>query len=179
MSSVLFVCTGNIFRSLVAEYALKARLGSGSVCLVGSAGIDASPQAVHPLVRRCLIEKGADPSGHVQRRLTPDLLEWADLPIAMGFDHREQIRMGFGRDVLLFNQVCHQREEPVLDIHEAIPDWADNLEAARDYAISTIDYIWNSIPALLENMERLARARGPNGPDLQKSPSDPCAGREK
>ena len=28
MPSILFVCTGNIFRSMTAEYALKARLDS-------------------------------------------------------------------------------------------------------------------------------------------------------
>ena len=29
--SVLFVCTGNIFRSVTAEYALKIRLGGGYI----------------------------------------------------------------------------------------------------------------------------------------------------
>ena len=29
--SVLFVCTGNIFRSVTAEYALKIRLGAGYI----------------------------------------------------------------------------------------------------------------------------------------------------
>ena len=30
MSSILFICTGNIFRSMVAEHALKAYLGEHS-----------------------------------------------------------------------------------------------------------------------------------------------------
>ena len=44
LQSVLFVCTGNIFRSVTAEYALKARLDPGTSCVVSSAGIDAKPQ---------------------------------------------------------------------------------------------------------------------------------------
>ena len=41
--SVLFVCTGNIFRSVTAEYALKIRLGGDTSCVVGSAGSTSSP----------------------------------------------------------------------------------------------------------------------------------------
>ncbi len=50
MTSILFVCSGNIFRSLVAEYALKAQLGSRVGYLIGSAGIEALPQEIHPVV---------------------------------------------------------------------------------------------------------------------------------
>ena len=70
VQSVLFVCTGNIFRSVTAEYALKASLSDGMRCIVGSAGIDAKPQSVHGWVRTQLREKGADASHHTQRQLT-------------------------------------------------------------------------------------------------------------
>jgi Protein-tyrosine-phosphatase len=40
LQSVLFVCTGNIFRSVTAEYALKARLGLDTSHVISSAGID-------------------------------------------------------------------------------------------------------------------------------------------
>lgn len=156
MASILFVCTGNVFRSVVAEYAVKARLGPGSRLLVGSAGIEAKPQALHPMIADYLCAKGADPSGHVPRRLTRELLEGADLAIAMGLDHRAFIREQFGRDVPLFNQVCFDREEPVLDVHEAMPDWASNMDAVRTYVRSVVDHIWEAAPALLARLpERL------------------------
>lgn len=157
MKSILFICTGNVFRSLVAEYALKARLGPESRCLVGSAGIEALPQPVHPLIRDRLREKGVDPAAHVQRKLTRELLEGVDLAVAMGLDHRDFIRRHFDRDVLLFNQVCYEKEDPVLDIHEAIADWRNNLEAARDYTLSVIDYIWDAMPAFLARVPHLCR----------------------
>ncbi|MBI4402194.1 MAG: hypothetical protein HY581_11250 [Nitrospirae bacterium] len=155
MKSILFICTGNIFRSLVAEYALKARLGPKAGYLVGSTGIEAVPQAMSPLIRDRLRERGADPSPHVQRKLTRELLDGADLAVAMGLDHRDFIRRHFDREALLFNQVCYHKEEPVLDIHEAIPDWPNNLEAARDYALSVVDYIWEAMPAFLARIPRL------------------------
>ena len=120
MRSILFVCTGNVFRSVVAEYALKARLGPEPPYLVGSAGIEALPQPYPPLIHHRLLEKGIDPSQHVQRRLTRELLERTDLVVAMGLNHREFIHRHFCREVLLFNQLCFQKEEPILDVHEEI-----------------------------------------------------------
>lgn len=155
VASILFVCTGNVFRSLVAEHALRARVGTGAGCLVGSAGIEARPQPGHPLVAARLREKGADASGHVQRKLTDDLLTGADLVVAMGFDHRDFIRLNFGREVPLFNQICYEKDEPVLDVGEAIPDWESRQEEARIYTLRVIDYIWDAIPALLVRIDRV------------------------
>jgi len=152
VSSILFVCTGNVFRSVVAEYALKARLGPESTYVVGSAGIEALPQPFPPLIHHRMLEKGSDPSPHVQRRLTRELVEKTDLVVAMGLNHREFIRRHFGREVLLFNQMCFQKEEPILDVHEAVPQWNVNLGAARDHILSIIDYIWEAMPAFLARL---------------------------
>ena len=155
MKSILFICTGNVFRSVTAEYALKARLGPEMRLIVGSAGIEAKPQSLHPMIIEYLRAKGADPSAHVQRKLTRELLESVDLPVAMGLDHREFIREQFGRDVPLFNQVCFERGEPVLDLHEVMPDWASDMDAASAYVRSVVDHIWDAAPALLARLPHL------------------------
>ncbi|OGW64887.1 MAG: hypothetical protein A3H49_02545 [Nitrospirae bacterium RIFCSPLOWO2_02_FULL_62_14] len=152
MKSVLFICTGNVFRSVTAEYALRTRMGPEMRLLVGSAGIEAKPQSLHPLIIEYLRAKGADPSAHVQRKLTRELLESVELAVAMGFDHRDFIREQFGRDVPLFNQVCFEKEEPVLDVHEAMPDWQSNMDEARAYVQSVVDHIWEATPALLARL---------------------------
>lgn len=157
MKSVLFICTGNVFRSVTAEYALKARLGPERRLIVGSAGIEAKPQALHPMIIDYLRAKGADPSAHVQRRLTRDLLEEVDLAVAMGFDHRDFVREQFGVEVPLFNQVCFDKEEPVLDLHEVMPDWASDMNAARAYVQSVVDHIWEAAPLLLERLPSYKR----------------------
>jgi protein-tyrosine phosphatase len=150
--SVLFVCTGNIFRSMAAEYALKAGLGIGTSCFVSSAGIDVRPQSVHDWVQTRLREKGADTTTHVQRQLTRELVEAADLVIAMGRDHQVFLREQFGRNVPLFNQVCLGHDRPILDLHEMIPDWETDPERARAYVWSVIDVIWATAPALLPRL---------------------------
>lgn len=90
--SILFVCTGNIFRSLDAEYALKQHLRPQGLFCVGSTGIEAKPQSIHPIVRARLLERGADPVGHIQRKLTQSLLDEADCVVAMGRDHQEAVQ---------------------------------------------------------------------------------------
>ncbi|MCI0427292.1 MAG: low molecular weight phosphatase family protein [Nitrospiraceae bacterium] len=152
LQSVLFVCTGNIFRSVTAEYALKARLGPNTSCVVTSAGIDVKPQSVHDWVQARLREKGIDSTTHVQRQLTKELVEAADLVIAMGRDHQVFVREQFGRDVPLFNQVCLGHDQPILDLHEVMPDWETDPEQARAYVWSVIDVIWATAPALLPRL---------------------------
>jgi protein-tyrosine phosphatase len=150
---VLFICTGNLFRSVVAEYALRAALPTGSLVVAGSAGIEAKPQMLPPLIRTYLLGKGADVSAHVQRKLTRDLLGGCHLPIAMGLDHQDFIRREFGRDVRLFNDICFGRREPILDLHEALPDWASDPEGTRAYVKSVIDHIWQAAPGLLARID--------------------------
>lgn len=152
MKSILFICTGNVFRSVTAEYALKARLGPEMRLTVGSAGTVGTPQPLHPMILDYLRAKGADPSAHVPRKLTRELLEDVDLAVAMSLDHRDFIKAQFGREVPLFNQVCFEREEPVLDLHEVMPDWASDMDAARAYVQSVVDHIWASAPVLLARL---------------------------
>jgi protein-tyrosine-phosphatase len=152
LHSVLFVCTGNIFRSVTAEYALKARLGPGTSCVIGSAGIDAKPQSMHAWVQARLLEKGVDLTTHVPRQLTKDLVEAADLVIAMGRNHQAFVREQYGRDIPLFNQVCLGHDQPILDLHEVMPNWESDPEQARSYVCSVIDVIWATAPALLSRL---------------------------
>jgi hypothetical protein len=78
----------------------------------------------------------------------------------MGLNHRDFILATFGREIHLFNEICYNRDEPVLDIHEAIPDWRANQLAAQTYAASVIDYIWDAMPTFFEKVERILRQGG-------------------
>jgi protein-tyrosine-phosphatase len=107
---------------------------------------------MHAWVQGRLREKGADPTTHVQRQLTKELVEAADLVLAMGRDHQAYIREQFGYDVPLFNQVCLGHDKPVLDLHEVMPEWERDPERARAYVWSVIDMIWATAPALLPRL---------------------------
>lgn len=153
--SILFVCTGNIFRSLAAESALKQYLGPQDLYYVGSAGIEAKPQSIYPIVRAGLLEHGADPAGHVQRKLTQSLLDQADCVVAMGRDHQEAVQRLFGLSIPLFNQLCCARDEPILDLHEAIPTWEQDVELAQAYILSVVDCIYDAIPRFAARLPHL------------------------
>lgn len=156
VQSILFVCTGNVFRSMAAEYALRAHLGPQSPYRVESAGIEAKPKAIHSVISNRLIRKGIDPSAHTPRLLTKDLLKRNDLIIAMGLGHREFIQKRFGLKVPLFNEVSFGQETPILDLHEAIPDWERDIDEARAYVESVIDHIWEAIPELVTRLPQFS-----------------------
>jgi protein-tyrosine phosphatase len=90
--SVLFVCTGNICRSPVAEKLLRAGLPGGADVTSSSAGtralvdypIDGPSAAV-------LAELGVDPAGHRARRLTGDMIASADLILTASTEHRRAV----------------------------------------------------------------------------------------
>ena len=90
--NVLFVCTGNSCRSVMAEYMFKDMLkGRQDVC-VDSAGTSVffAGGASHEAVS-VLKEKGIDASQHVSQAVTPVLLKKSDLIFVMTKSHRHQI----------------------------------------------------------------------------------------
>ncbi|MFC3965877.1 arsenate reductase/protein-tyrosine-phosphatase family protein [Nocardia jiangsuensis] len=97
---VLFVCNGNVCRSAIAERLTRAlavdyelpRLtaeSAGTRALVGF--------PVEPLAAQTISGLGGDPDGFRARRLTPELVDRADLILAMTDQLRDQAGgMGFG-----------------------------------------------------------------------------------
>ncbi len=153
MKSILFVCTGNIFRSMTAEYALNAALGANPPYRVGSAGTEAIPQAMVPFVLERLRQHGLDPSAHRQRRLTAQILAQTDLAVAMGLDHQTFLREQFGCEAPLFNQICFGQAKPILDAWEAVPNYQHDYAALAAYGMSVVDYICEAVPHFLANVE--------------------------
>ena len=96
VQSVLFVCTGNIFRSVTAEYALKARQGDGMRCIVGSAGIDAKPQSDMPgfalNYARKVLMRATTPNGNLPR-------SWSSLQTS-SWQWGETTRTSFGNSLV-------------------------------------------------------------------------------
>ncbi|GAB2727950.1 low molecular weight phosphatase family protein [Streptomyces bullii] len=91
---VLFVCTGNLHRSPLAERLLKARLAASAgasaefrVSSAGTAALVGTP--MDPVAVTVLAELGGDPGGALARRLTAALVEDADLVLGAAAEHRE------------------------------------------------------------------------------------------
>ncbi|MGZ8566134.1 MAG: arsenate reductase/protein-tyrosine-phosphatase family protein [Actinomycetota bacterium] len=92
MSAILVVCTGNVCRSPLAEgivrHALRGRVGeeAPTVSSAGVAGWEGSPATAESVA--AARELGIDISGHIARRLTPEMIAGADLILAMAEEHR-------------------------------------------------------------------------------------------
>src|SRR3989338_3181956 len=78
--SILFVCTGNVFRSVAAQLCFKKYLSDNGITGwdVGSAGIFAEPEHVDPKVLETLQELGIPHVKYQQRRLTKEILDGYD-----------------------------------------------------------------------------------------------------
>jgi protein-tyrosine phosphatase len=152
---VLFVCTGNIFRSLTAEHALRALVSSDLE--VVSAGTEDFPHQVRANVRDYLRQKGFDVSAHRRRTLTREILDDADLVVAMSTDHAEFIEKRFGVKPLLFLEACGLEAAALPDIEEVVADYRTNAAAVDAHVRMTIDRIVELAPRLAERIDTLAR----------------------
>ena len=93
---ILFVCTGNVCRSPMAEYILRHRLGGKSGVTVESAGVIA-PQGMPASAEAAdvLEEWRIDISQHRSRMLTRELVEAATLILVMTEQHRKDVLSAF------------------------------------------------------------------------------------
>jgi len=92
---VLFVCTGNTCRSAMCEAyfnCLSRKNGTGERIAAESAGTDAwEGDESSPFTRTALAPYHTDIADHAARRLTREMLEEADLIVAMTAAHREKV----------------------------------------------------------------------------------------
>lgn len=94
---ILFLCTGNVCRSAIAEHLLRHLAARRGLALeVESRGLAAQAwYRVPEPARRLLAEAGVPPFEHRPRLLTRDALRWADLALAMAREHRDAARDRF------------------------------------------------------------------------------------
>ena len=89
---IVFVCTGNICRSPMAEYLMRRRLGDPTVWSVASAGVfamDGAPASAEAV--QALSDLDIDASGHRSQVLTDVLIESATLLAVMTASHKQQV----------------------------------------------------------------------------------------
>ena len=156
---VLFVCTGNIFRSLTAEFALRRELGPQSGLVVASAGTDDYPHVVRPNVRDYLLAKGLDVRAHRRRTLTREILKESELVIAMSTDHQRFLAERFALRAPVFLEACGGACEALPDIEDVVLDYRTNAAAVDAHVRKTIDLIIEQTPRLARRLQELRSSR--------------------
>ncbi len=114
---VLFVCSGNINRSVMAQGILQAMLSRTRFkdhVQVHSAGtLDLPPSPAHEYTIKVCSENNIDVTRHVSRHLNKHMLENADVVIIMAMDHKYFIDKKYpqyAEKVVLLKQWHHRKK---------------------------------------------------------------------
>jgi len=158
MKTILFICTGNVCRSPMAEglfrEAVRGR-GQFRVVSAGLGALDGQPPTPHSV--RAMRELGIDISSQRSRMLTADLVRQADYIFGMTHSHVETI-------ALMYPQMAEKaflvREfDDTLDPYEK--DISDPIGGSYQVYLNTRDQIEQGIASLLHFMEQHNILHGP------------------
>ena len=92
MKTVLFICTGNVCRSPMAEGIFRRAVqgrGDFHILSAGLGAMDGQPPSVYAI--QAVKELGIDISGQRSRMLTPALVQQADFIFGMTHSHIETV----------------------------------------------------------------------------------------
>ncbi|MBR9690746.1 hypothetical protein GOV08_03615 [Candidatus Woesearchaeota archaeon] len=153
-TKVLFVCTGNIFRSMSAEFCLKDHLKRKGVSnmVVNSAGIIAAPEYPNPKTIDMLNGFGISVKEHKQEKLTREHVDNHHHVITMGQNHKNYIKKYYGKDAVLFNELAIGESTSVLDIPEAVQDYKTNKQCFDAHIEKTVRHIHQNTSNLYNNL---------------------------
>jgi glycine hydroxymethyltransferase len=150
MKTILFVCTGNICRSPMAEGLFRKVLKGRSDYRVISAGLGAmggQPPSTHAV--RAVKELGIDISGQRSRMLTPELVDQADFIFGMTHSHVDTINLLFPHAA---DKTFLVREfDETLDLFEK--DISDPIGGSYEVYLNCRDQIEQGIVSLLRFIE--------------------------
>jgi protein-tyrosine phosphatase len=135
-ANILFVCTGNIFRSPMAEAFLGARvLELGLDISVESAGTLDGDRVISPHVLEVIGTDGTDMAGHRSRRLDVEAVRRADLLLGMAREHvREAVLLdpsAWPRSFTFKEFVRRAETVGALRKGQALSDWLATVGAGR------------------------------------------------
>src|SRR3954463_243685 len=151
MKTVLFVCTGNVCRSPMAEgifrHAVQGR-GNFRVMSAGLGAMEGQPPSLYGV--QAVRELGIDISNQRSRMLTPQMVDEADIILGMTHSHLDTVMMLYPHAA---EKVFLLREfDETLDIFEK--DISDPIGGSYEVYLECRDQIEQGIASLLRFLEQ-------------------------
>ena len=118
---IMFVCTGNIFRSLSAEKIFnKKTKEKGLLMQAVSYGTQGTNRKVSKIVIDELKKRGISIKGHKSKKLTKENLIGIDTIITMAKEHQDFLDKEFGIKTPLFDEIALGTPSSVYDVTDVI-----------------------------------------------------------
>jgi protein-tyrosine phosphatase len=147
---ILFLCTDNFTRSIIAEYCFKDFLTKNQFhdVEVSSAGIRAhSDVSQYSTLHFEIMEQlGIETKDWKRTQFTSDLIDRYDLVIGMSELHKSYIQQEFKRDIPLFNEIYTGQ---LTAVHIGAPDSENFKENMRQL----VQFFYDAMPVVYRNVK--------------------------
>ena len=161
MKTILFVCTGNICRSPMAEALFRRAVKDRGDYRVRSAGVGAlngQPPSLHAV--RALQDLGLDMSGQRSRQLTRELVQEADYVFGMTHGHVDAVSMLYPQATEKVFLACEFDEATGPFDKEIL----DPIGGSYEVYVRCRDQIENAIPSMIKFIEQNSGSLAVGGP---------------
>lgn len=152
--SILFICTGNTFRSMSAEYAFKKYLSDNKIngWKAASAGIVAEKKPINPKTLEVLEKMGVKIGNRKPVKLNGKMLRDYDIVVCLAENHFDFLNSEFGyKNALLFNELAEGKKVSIWDVGDEVKDHKTNKKAVNKKIENTIKEIFQKTPRLFKN----------------------------
>ncbi len=153
MKTILFICTGNVFRSMCAQYCFNEYARKNNLhWKANSAGTFQKTQNyIDPFLKEVLLDFGMDVSSHTAKKLTLKVLKSADVAVAMAAPHKKYVKEKFSADIPLYNELLGKNGS-VPDIEDEIDNHHEKREEVEKHLRKIVMYIHDTIQTIAKNL---------------------------